>query len=500
MLKSLLLQTLFIGIINSTFSQETRRNNNWVLGYGPLIQFNFDNSLSLSKVTDSALLFESSNISDTSGELLFLSTGFVLADSDAHLILNGENINCPYGNILSDAYGGGGKSPQTSLILPKKGNTYYVFSTGMSDSLASILINNAVYLGYDVLNYSVVDMDSNGGQGKVTEKNKIILDNQRYATCALTACRHGNGKDWWLVKADCWKHQYQIFQVTADTIVGPFYYTIPDTANYCSDYCEIYFSDDGSKFASNIYRQINSTSGLGLYNRVDVYDFDRCIGQFTYRNHYEVPNDTTTYPYEDGVTGISFSPNSKLLYMMNLYSVYQIDINDTNRFNGIFIHGPDDSISAFPLYYISKCAPDNKLYIGNFNGTRNTMSYIDSPNVRGLGCTFVPKGLTQSFNNNLLWPPNMPNYGLGMAPVGGNCWPLAIEQLDNESIRQLEVYPNPANDRFFIKTESKKERELYNSIGQLLLTTFKNEIDVSEMARGIYYLKVGNAVKKVVIE
>jgi hypothetical protein len=57
---------------------------------------------------------------------------------------------------------GGGIFDQTSIILPKKDNTYYVFSTGMSDSVANNYINH-VYSEFDVLNYSVVDMDSNAG-------------------------------------------------------------------------------------------------------------------------------------------------------------------------------------------------------------------------------------------------------------------------------------------------------------------------------------------------
>jgi hypothetical protein len=43
-------------------------------------------------------------------------------------------------------------------------------------------------------------------------------------------------------------------------------------------------------------------------------------------------------------------------------------------------------------------------------------------------------------------------------------------------------------------------KELYNSIGQLVLSTKENEIDVHNLSRGIYYLKVGNVSRKVVVE
>lgn len=52
-------------------------------------------------------------------------------------------------------------------------------------------------------------------------------------------------------------------------------------------------------------------------------------------------------------------------------------------------------------------------------------------------------------------------------------------------------------------------KELYNSIGQLVLSIPPTpspskggevEIDVSHLSKGMYYLKVGNQTKKVVVE
>ena len=68
----------------------------------------------------------------------------------------------------------------------------------------------------------------------------------------------------------------------------------------------------------------------------------------------------------------------------------------------------------------------------------------------------------------------------------------------------IKIYPNPSNTIINIKISNIKfqnaTRELYNSVGQLLFSTKENEIDVSKYSKGIYYLKCGNAVKKVVIE
>ncbi|MBK6819927.1 MAG: hypothetical protein IPG85_10220 [Bacteroidetes bacterium] len=102
------------------------------------------------------------------------------------------------------------------------------------------------------------------------------------------------------------------------------------------------------------------------------------------QERYEVPEDTSSYPNYDVQVGLSFSPNDKLLYMSNSYTVYQIDLEDTNTYNALFIHGPDTTIAQFPEYNTIGLAPDGNIYMGYWNGSKS-MSYIDSPNVKRTG-------------------------------------------------------------------------------------------------------------------
>jgi hypothetical protein len=487
-------------------AQEAKRNNNWAVGFEPVVKFKFKPILTIDTVQNynlpvtpgCAISSSSACISDSSGLLALFGNGFILYDSLGFGIENGVYVNCPKGNILANYYGGRSLFDQSSLILPRKGNTYYVFSTGMSDSVATNYLNH-VFTEFDVLNYSIVDMDSNAGKGKVTVKNKILLDNQHYVNCALTAVKHGNGKDWWLVKTDCWNHQLQLFLVKEDTIVGPTFYNIIDTGDYCVFSSQIYFSDDGTKFASSIYGNWIDSSGIYTYNlnRVDLYDFDRCNGTFNYRNQYVVPFDSTTYIEDDYKMGICFSPNGKLIYMSTRYSIYQIDIEDTNINNGIFISGPDTTLSYFPRYSLMASASNGKLYIGNRNGTRKFMSYIDKPNIRGIGCDFMPQGLWQPYTN-LMSPPNMPNYGLGKAPISSTCWPQDTNDVVKED--DIKIYPNPTNHFLHIDyVEPFKIRsiQIFDAIGQLVLRTNETIIDVSRLSNGIYFVRVGNVMKKV---
>ena len=494
MRKLLLILLLLFQISFKVHCQDYKRNNIWVTGFAPVVKLNYNNSLIIDTFLMTTFTKCSSNISDTNGLFLFYSTGFSLMDKNSDTMLNGNYINSPYGNVLANYYGLSSPFDQTSIILPKKGNQYYVFSTGMSDSVANNYLNH-VYTEFDVLNYSVVDMDSNNGKGKVIQKNVVLADKQHYWNTALHAVKHANGKDWWLVKADCNFNRYQEFLVKEDTILGPFYQNASVIGDWCVSYSEIYFNHNGTKLASSMYGKL--INGLYNRNRVDIYDFNRCDGKLTFERYYVVPYDTSSFPNNDFKNGICFSPNDSLMYMSNLYSIYQIDLYDTNTYNATFIHGPDTSIAAFPWYAGLAAAPDGKIYIGNDNGTRKYMSYIDKPNVKGLGCNFMPQGLWQPYTN-LRKPPNMPNYGLG-ADTSKTCWPLSTNQLSIQH-QALEVYPNPSSSVFYFKNKQGKKKELFTMLGELLFTTTKDEIDISRYTKGVYYLRCEHAVRKVVVE
>jgi hypothetical protein len=93
----------------------------------------------------------------------------------------------------------------------------------------------------------------------------------------------------------------------------------------------------------------------------------------------------------------------------------------------------------------------------------------------------------------------MPNYSLGAD--SSSCWPLSNTDLPNSSKGgALQAYPNPANSILYLATTFKQKRKLYNYTGQLLFTTTENKIDVSKYPRGLYFVKCGVDVIKVILE
>ena len=93
-------------------------------------------------------------------------------------------------------------------------------------------------------------------------------------------------------------------------------------------------------------------------------------------------------------------------------------------------------------------------------------------------------------------PPCMPNYALG---ADLPCWSLGTDEAKVEE-ENFVVYPNPVSTILHIRTEIKKIRELYNSIGQLIMSTWENDSNISHLTRGVYYLKCGDEVRKVIID
>ena len=93
--------------------------------------------------------------------------------------------------------------------------------------------------------------------------------------------------------------------------------------------------------------------------------------------------------------------------------------------------------------------------------------------------------------------------------VGGNYSIVGVSDL-KKNTTTIQVFPNPVKDLLMIKCEQALTTEsisLYDSYGvelnmkQLILkkTPYDIQIDVKDLMIGIYFLKIGDAVKKIVI-
>lgn len=484
---------LLILSCKSTYSQ-SKLGSEWVTGGGGA-QIKFvNNTIITSNNTFYNTYFSkgNSNICDTNGNLVVCSDGFNIYDSNGNYLQDGDTI-VPVNHYI--AKNGWSLYAQTSIFLPMDSNKFYFVTPAFSDArYADCQANNHCF--FDLLLYNIIDMNANAGAGKVTKRMQPLMINAELSKTQMMACRHSNGKDWWLLKMGGDSNKVYKFLFQHDTVIdyGLQKFNEPvwgvwDTKG------QSMFSPDGSKFATIV-------EGDTVRGKISIADFDRCYGilsnQYVLQSpfascHAPPPGDSSLL--DKVCTGLVFSPDGSKLYVMSQYNIFQYDFTDQSWYH---VAGLDTNWQKFQLYSNAYLGPDDKLYVGNFGGTSRQMSVINNPNAKGTACDFCPRCLRLDTLAGIAYagtPPCMPNYNLGAK----ECWPLENMQYAVDS-KQLEVFPNPAIANIYIKSDSKEKRELYNSVGQLILSTKTNEINVRNFSRGIYYLKVENVVRKFVIE
>lgn len=473
--------------------QEYKRGMNWVTGYSG----NRINFISSNIVTSQGLsplkYFTGGNscISDTNGNLIISSNGFHVLNNLGNYIDNGDTL-IPHDYFTNQS--GSSFGSQTSILLPIDSSKYYFIAPTFSNLRFDDCYNNNGNCYFDLLLYNVIDMNANGGLGKVTKRMVPLMENANLRKTQMMACRHGNGKDWWLLKNEGDNADVHTFLFTQDSVYdkGVQAFAQPNWGPW-DIRGQSTFNADGSMFATTSH-----CSSCGL---IFIADFDRCHGVLSNPRTIQMPLDSQHNPTDTTWTdrlpvGVAFSPNGQFLFAAGYANIYQYDLHDNTWYH---VAELDTSAQKFQGYETMYNAPDGKIYIGNFGGLSKQMSRIDNPDVKGAGCNFCPRCLrldSLGANAYVGTPPCMPNYGLGAK----TCWPLSISQSANEPMSRLEVYPNPTNSKLLVKYGELKMKELYNSLGQLIFSTKENEIDVSGYSKGVYYLKCGIFTRRVIIE
>lgn len=444
-----------------------------------------------------------SNISDSAtGRSVLICNGMTLWDTLGNVIDSGDSLQptkmynqncCPTASGVT----------QNSIILPKgSSGKYYVFVSSITDTSYDFYISNPYGDGrfpYNILQYNVVDMNANGGQGKVVQKNISILENKEIFKTGMMACKHANGYDWWLLKQGAKDNTIYIFKVTRDTVLLNTVQSFPlphfgyyDLAGGSS------FNNTGSKYAFATGGYLSD--GAHLF----ISDFDRCNGTVGNVAEIKVPYDSTLTifdslwnSFDSLITGVCFSPNDSFLYVSRRYNIYQYDLFEPDsslRWSRIQA-GPDTTQSDFSTYNNMVLGPDGRIYISKSDCIPTNNSVIDFPNKKGLACHVCKQCLAYLLGPCTSAMPNMPNFNMLKKEP---CWPLDTGNVNTKI--EWSFYPNPANERIVIKNAEGKQKILYNSVGQVLAVSSKSEIDVSKLAKGLYFVKCGNTAKKLLVE
>ena len=161
-------------------------------------RFDFNMRPFTPKINSNGLEFDQNNasISDQDGNLLFYTNGCAIANKNHEIMENGDSINY---NLYFEVFvlgdcGLGYRGHQDVLILNDPANIdgYYLIHKPREynpDLEPSRRMRD--------LNYTYIDMSNE--LGVVRDKN-VVFDSKTYLWSYLTAIKHTNRKDWWIVQ------------------------------------------------------------------------------------------------------------------------------------------------------------------------------------------------------------------------------------------------------------------------------------------------------------
>lgn len=405
-------------------------------------------------------------ISDTTGNLLFYTDGCRIINKDHQVIENGDGINPgEVHNLKCDEsqYGFGYTAGrQSSLILPHSTN----------DSLFYLFHKHIIYeyepefdVITDGLYYTLIDAYGNNGQGRVLEKNiPIIEEDLSYGE--MTAVKHANGIDWWIVTAGLNVNTYYSILFDADTIRVD---TIFDIGEPVSGGGQANFSPDGSKYASYNAR-------LGLH----LFDFNRNTGVLSNYQKFDIINESLS-------DGVAFSPNSRFLYASAQDTIFQYDIK------AIDIEASREVVAIFDgfqdLFYTTfhnvQLAPDCKMYVNTFAFVEY-LHVINNPDEKGEACNVEQHVIELPYYHSRAFP-YFPNYRLGPliegeepAPPCESIVSTQEEEAPIPTVLKAYVFPNPASD--YIKVAALQELPDHGEL--LLFTQLGQEVFRGDLPKG----------------
>ena len=455
-------------VLLPSFAYTQATDSVWCFGDGAKINFKNGISIDSSSVNTRGSCV---SICDSIGNLLFYFSGTPLALFGQYpksaMVYNKLDMTLLDGDsMVGDAW----YKEYVIVNNPMHNNQFIVFCAGVTTS--------------EGLYYSLVDMTQDSGRGAVVQKNVQLLDSTYWVADGLTAIKHGNGRDWWVICRH-WElpanNEFMYYLVTPDSIYLHHTQNIGDVVQ--SSLYRIETSHDGSKVAC--------VTNKGL---MSVYDFDRCNGSLY--NEFYLEHETTNFNLFPFYWDCEFSPNKRYLYVSQAYSPYdtasyllRFDLQAAN------IAASRDTLFATEFSAIGgliELAPDGKIYWSCAYNPPNTwyypypdsahnyinenLSVINYPD--SSFCNFQPFSFYLGGKRTYYGLPNNPNYELG---------PLQGSPCDTLSANLAPNTPNPLQGGLNTTYISAWEKLFVNASGlkgKQLTATIYDATGKEKLARG----------------
>ena len=467
--------------------------------FGNRTGFDFNTNCQPTILTDSPIdvSFGTAVMSDgETGQLLFYTNGYQVRNREQAVMPNGTYPE----------YAGSGPFPQRALFVPVPARTdlYYFFR---------IVETNDDPSSYVGLRYSTLDMTLDGGRGDILPRGKDTPLASGLVS-RLTAIRHTNGRDYWVLTHQGNGNAFLVYPITPDGVGKADTIRIGSTYRNPTDWGFMKASPDGKKLACSV---LSSTA-----RPFDLFDFDASTGKLS--NYVSLGNLRFQY-------GVSFSPDNTKLYVTNRtvadpgqnnsvevirqYDlnagnadaisksgksiIYQnpygdiaetMDVERTGFYSPVLQIGPDGRIYATADY-------SNELKPGDCQNCKRHILVINKPNALGFACDVQLQAAelgAGSVGDVSDLPNFMQHYFNGLTPR--DC---SFDSNDECTAENVRLFPNPAKDVLEILVTdicfTPYTLRIVNVAGQLLAqyeikTPLSHKHDVSQLAAGTYFAEL----------
>ena len=479
---------IVLALLTSFWGYSQKQNNVWCFGDSAGIDFN--NSQANPLITSLDTRGSCVSISDSNGQLIFYAHTRATIAGNTTLVNNRLNQLITNGNNI---VGEGWYHELVIVPFPSVDTLFYLFSGSVTGSSIA---------GFY---FSVIDVSFNNGLGSVIQKN-IQLQSFKQVDC-LSAVKHGNGRDWWVVfrkfVQGVGNDEFYSYLITPGGISSVTVQTVGSLN--ATGLAKLSFSPDGTKMLFTNYGDL-----------IELYNFDRCSGVIS--NPRTINPQGTTLFYN--TWGSEFSPSGDLLYISTSDTVsylFQYNLSDVNPqatrdtiwstqypqyTGGDLKRGPDGKI------YFS-CAYDNQIVFNYpypdsmYNMYNMNLSVINSPDSLGMACDFQPYSFYLGGNRTYWGLPNNPDYDLGPL-VGSACDSLTALQENelNNNNAILNLYFHPGWETLFVNAQNLKGTKgtikIYDTNGKIIYSSpciiqppyFTKDIVLPGLANGIYVVQL----------
>jgi hypothetical protein len=437
--------------------------------------------------------------SDSMGNYLFSSNGCKIFNKNFYVMENGDDLNqvpqSTFSNSCIETFSQAEiiRNGALSLPIPNSKDSLFAFFRSETNRVIVPPLNLLPLNLY----YSLINIKSNNGLGKVITKNQIIVRDTLDGG-DINAVKHANGKDWWVITRKFISNKFYTFRISSKGIDSSFVQIVGDTTTLRGQYGgDASFAPDGLKYAYFTAR-----------DQLMLYDFNRLTGKLSNFRRIVVPYEVNL---PDALfAGIAFAPNSKFLYIFTITQIFQVDTDASDIQSNIFQVARYDSAAA-PYAYptAGRLAPDCKIYFVSTNGLQY-FGYIRYPDRKGIACQVVQGGIKTPFSVAIRGGlPNNPNYRLGVTPTYPCDSTIDFRVPTKETFTTIDVnvFPNPSSGNVTldwddgINTEGGSIR-VFNMLGQLVFQQHIPSIETRaqlelNVPSGVYHIMLNFKENKV---